>query len=91
VPYFVFSQFQSEALELDLLIVDDPSQSFDTSRVKLLMKELASAASHAQLIIATHEVERFEPQIPEFFREQDYSIIRISEFDPEKGPSIAFS
>jgi hypothetical protein len=91
VPYFVFSQFQSEALELDLLIVDDPSQSFDTSRVKLLMSELASAASHAQLIIATHEVERFEPQIPEFFRPDECSIGRISDFDPEDGPSIALN
>lgn len=88
VPYFVFSQFQSEALELDLLIVDDPSQSFDTSRVKLLMQELATAASHAQLIIATHEEERFHSHIPSFFKEEDYAIIRIPDFTPDKGPVI---
>ena len=38
VPYFVFSQFQAEALELDWLLIDDPSQSFDTSRVELLLQ-----------------------------------------------------
>jgi DNA repair exonuclease SbcCD ATPase subunit len=89
-PYFVFSQFQSEALELDLLIVDDPSQSFDTSRVNLLMRELAAAASHAQLIIATHEAERFEPQISQVFDQQDYSVIRINGFDPEQGPNLEY-
>ena len=58
VPYFVFSQFQAEALELDCLLIDDPSQSFDTSRVELLIRELATAATHAQLIVASHEEDR---------------------------------
>jgi hypothetical protein len=91
VPYFVFSQFQSETLELDLLIVDDPSQSFDTSRVKLLMQELATAASHAQLIIATHEEDRFRSEISNCFDKQDYIILHITAFDPDKGPSIEVS
>lgn len=89
VPYFVFSQFQSEVLELDLLLIDDPSQSFDTSHIDFLLQELANAGSHAQLIIATHEDERFSPQIDRFFNSGEYEVIRFTKFDIEKGPSFA--
>jgi hypothetical protein len=37
----------------------DPSQSFDTSHVTELVKELALASEHAQLFVATHEREKF--------------------------------
>jgi len=88
VPYFVFSQFQAETLELDLLLIDDPSQSFDTSHVDLLLQELATAGSHAQLIVATHEEERFDPQLGKYFPKDTYELIRFKEFDPDKGPSF---
>jgi hypothetical protein len=88
VPYFVFSQFQAEALELDLLLIDDPSQSFDTSHIDFLLQELANAGSHAQLIIATHEDERFGPQIDQYFAADEYEVIRFTEFDVKKGPSF---
>ncbi len=88
VPYFVFSQFQAEALELDLLLIDDPSQSFDTSHVELLLQELANACSHAQLIIATHEKERFGPSVGKYFPMNDYKIFKFKEFDLKKGPSF---
>ncbi len=88
VPYFVFSQFQAEALELDLLLIDDPSQSFDTSHVEVLLQELANACSHAQLIIATHEEERFHPSVGKYFPKSDYQIFRFKEFDLKRGPSI---
>ncbi len=89
VPYFVFSQFQAESLELDLLLIDDPSQSFDTSRIDSLLQELANAGSHAQLIIATHEDERFNPQIDRYFASGEYEVIRFAEFDVKKGPCFA--
>jgi predicted ATP-dependent endonuclease of OLD family len=89
VPYFVFSQFQAETLELDLLLIDDPSQSFDTSHVELLLQELATAGSHAQLIVATHEEERFGPQLGRYFPKDTYELIQFKEFDPDKGPSFA--
>jgi DNA repair exonuclease SbcCD ATPase subunit len=88
VPYFVFSQFQAEALELDCLLIDDPSQSFDTSRVELLLKELATAATHAQLIVASHEAERFEPFISKYFEAGSYRVLRVTSFAPESGPTL---
>ena len=88
VPYFVFSQFQAEALELDSLLIDDPSQSFDTSRVELLMRELATAATHAQLIVASHEEDRFAPLIDKFFPSNSYRVLRVTSFAPDVGPTI---
>ena len=88
VPYFVFSQFQAEALELDCLLIDDPSQSFDTSRVELLMRELATAATHAQLIVASHETDRFEPLIKKFFPSDSYRVLRVTSFAPDVGPTL---
>ena len=88
VPYFVFSQFQAEALELDCLLIDDPSQSFDTSRVELLLRELATAATHAQLIVASHEADRFEPLIDKFFPSDSYRVLRVTSFAPDVGPTL---
>ncbi len=88
VPYFVFSQFQAEALELDLLLIDDPSQSFDTSHIELLLEELANASSHAQVVVATHEDERFRPPLEKYFPVSECEVITFGEFSPEKGPSL---
>ena len=88
VPYFVFSQFQAEALELDCLLIDDPSQSFDTSRVELLLQELANAATHAQLIVASHEEDRFTPFIDSYFPPGSYRVLRVKSFAPDLGPTL---
>ena len=88
VPYFVFSQFQAEALELDCLLIDDPSQSFDTSRVELLLQELATAATHAQLIVASHEEDRFTPFIDKYFPPGSYRVLRVTSFAPDLGPAL---
>ena len=88
VPYFVFSQFQAEALELDCLLIDDPSQSFDTSRVELLMRELATAGTHAQLIVASHEEDRFAPLVKRYFQPDSYRVLRVTSFALELGPTL---
>ena len=88
VPYFVFSHFQAEAFELDCLLIDDPSQSFDTSRVELLMHELATAATHAQLIVASHEEDRFKPFIESCFPPGSYRVLRVTSFSPNLGPTL---
>ena len=91
VPYFVFSQFQAEALELDCLLIDDPSQSFDTSRVESLMGELATAATHAQLIVASHEEDRFRPLIDKYFASGSYRVLRVTSFAPDRGPTLEYA
>ena len=89
VPYFVFSRFQPEVMELDLLLIDDPSESFDASHVESLIVELAEAAHHAQLFMATHEREKFEPHLNKCFATEPFKAVSVDDFDPVKGPTLA--
>jgi wobble nucleotide-excising tRNase len=88
VPYFVFSRFHPEILELDLLLIDDPSESFDTSHVAMLIEELCRASEHAQLIVASHEREKFSPHLDSHFDRDEYMTMVVSDFDPLSGPHI---
>lgn len=86
VPYFVFSRYQEGPL-LDLLLLDDPTQAFDTVKINLLLTELADAASHATLFLATHEEDRFLPVLKNFFDPSEvkaYKAVGIN----EEGPSF---
>lgn len=71
--------------DLDLLL-DDPSQRFDTERVHLLLEELRSAASHAQLIIATHEVERFSNLLDQYFSPDQHIVLNFKTYNSDEGP-----
>lgn len=88
VPYFVFSRFQRDRWGLDLLLLDDPTQSFDVQRIELLLKELGKASAHAQIIVSTHEEDRFRPLLPKFFREEDAAIVNVKGFDRREGPKL---
>lgn len=88
VPYFVFSRLQSEVMELDLLLVDDPSESFDTSHVELLVQELAQAARHAQLVVASHEKEKFIPYLEKHLQADPFAVIAVDHFDRNNGPRV---
>ena len=89
VPYFVFSRFQPEIMELDLLLIDDPSESFDTSHVSELVGELARVAQHAQVFVATHEREKFEPHFATHFRAEPPVEVWVEGFTPLGGPKLA--
>ena len=84
VPYFVFSRYQEDPL-LDLLLLDDPTQAFDINKINLLLTELADAASHATLFLATHEEDRFLPVLKNFFPPSDVRAYRAVGID-EEGP-----
>ena len=84
VPYFVFSRYQDSPL-LDLLLLDDPTQAFDTSKIKLLLAELSKATSHATLFIATHEEDRFLPELKDYFEAEDVKAYRAIDIG-EDGP-----
>ena len=84
VPYFVFSRYQEGPL-LDLLLLDDPTQAFDTRKIELLLKELADAASHATLLVSTHEEEKFLPILKRLFAEDEVKVFRAVDLD-EGGP-----
>ena len=70
------------------MIVDDPSQSFDTTHVELLLRELRRASEHAQLLLATHEEDRFRPIVERLFQHDSFTVIRVTDFRPDRGPTI---
>ena len=84
VPYFVFSRYQEGPL-LDLLLLDDPTQAFDTRKIELLLKELSDATSHATLLVSTHEEDRFLPLLKQHFAEEEIMALRAVDLD-EDGP-----
>src|SRR5262245_51737112 len=88
LPYLVFSKFQSEVLELDLLLIDDPSESFDTSHVSMLVEELWAATEHAQIVVASHEEEKFQSELCRRFPPASYINVHVSNFSSLKGPTI---
>ncbi len=49
---------------------------------------LDPAANHAQLVVATHEEDCINPLLPDFFKKDEVSIIRVPEFDKKGGPHI---
>lgn len=75
-------------MELDLLLVDDPSESFDTSHLDHLMSVLKSVASHTQLVMASHETDRMQSLIDKYFSAEERCIVSMKDFDPLKGPTL---
>ncbi len=87
VPYFAFSELGMLQHDLDFLLIDDPSRSFDVTHLELLMKLLKSASDHAQLILVTHEKEKFEGSVRTLFG-ITANTLEVIGFEPESGPKI---
>jgi ABC-type molybdenum transport system ATPase subunit/photorepair protein PhrA len=75
---------------LNVLIIDDPSQSFDTTHVELLLAELRRVSEHAQLLLATHEEEKFRPILERLYPPDSFTVIRVTDFRPDRGPTIEY-
>jgi len=88
VPYFVFSDYWHDVMELDLLLIDDPSESFDTSHLENLISVLHSVATHTQLVMASHEADRMMPLIKKYFPAEECCVVSVADFDPLKGPRL---
>ncbi|MEM4406354.1 MAG: AAA family ATPase [Candidatus Methanomethylicaceae archaeon] len=86
VPYFAFAEMTDLALEVHAILLDDPTQSFDIEHINLLLKNLASLGRNVQLFIATHETERFRNGIDKHFKDGNFKILEIKDFDPDSGP-----
>jgi DNA repair exonuclease SbcCD ATPase subunit len=87
VPYFAFSELGMLQHDLDFLLIDDPSRSFDVEHLDSLMRLLKSVSDHAQVILATHEREKFEEPVKELYG-LNANILEVVGFKPESGPQI---
>ncbi len=88
VPYFAFATMGMSRHEIDFLLIDDPSQSFDTAHIDYLLELLQSVSETAQIVLATHEKHLIGSSLRSSFRE--YNAIEIRDFTVEDGPHIAY-
>jgi hypothetical protein len=54
----------------------------------MLVEELLSATEHAQIVVASHEEEKFEDELCRVFSADSYKSIYVTKFNPLKGPTI---
>lgn len=88
VPYFAFSELIDAPIEVHLLLLDDPTQAFDPEHIETLIAKLAGLGKRVQLIVATHEAEKFEQFVSKAFDTGSYAVVRFQAFDKMAGPSF---
>lgn len=89
VPYFAFAQMGMSEHEIDFLLIDDPSQSFDNSHVEYLLDLLKLVAGTAQVIMATQERDRIQVKLESLFK--DYNVIDVNDFNVDSGPVFSLA
>lgn len=88
VPYFAFSELTDLPFEVYLLLLDDPTQSFDARHIEILIAKLAELGKRVQLIVASHEVDHFHQLLPQYFEAGNYEVIRVTGFSRQDGPTL---
>ncbi len=88
VPYFAFSELTDVPLEVYLLLLDDPTQSFDGHHIDILVGKLAELGRRVQLIVASHEIGYFQNLLSKHFDRDEYIVARVTGFLPRNGPTL---
>jgi len=88
VPYFTFSEITDMPFEVYLLLLDDPTQSFDSHHIDILVRKLAELGKHVQLIVASHEVEDIDSLLSEYFGPDEYRVVHVTGFSRKDGPKL---
>jgi len=88
VPYFAFSELTDLPFEVYLLLLDDPTQSFDPHHIEILVAKLAELGKRVQLIVASHETDHFRRLLPKYFVPDNYGIIHATGFSRQDGPTL---
>lgn len=91
VPYFAFSELTDFPFEVYLLLLDDPTQSFDAEHIDILLHRLCQLGKNVQLVVATHEIDHFVQLLPKHFGESEYRVVRVVGFSRQGGPVLASS
>ncbi len=88
VPYFTFSEITDMPFEVYLLLLDDPTQSFDSHHIDILVRKLAELGKHVQLIVVSHEVEDIDSLLSEYFGPDEYRVVHVTGFSRKDGPKL---
>jgi DNA repair exonuclease SbcCD ATPase subunit len=87
--FLVFGQLGLLDHELDLFIVDDPSQSFDKGHVRSLLKLVSHISETTQIILATHDEDVYRPLVNDLFDRGRIAVVSVTDFTPDQGPSLS--
>jgi hypothetical protein len=88
VPYFAFSQLTDMPFEVHVMLLDDPTQSFDRAHIETLVARLAQLGQRVQLVLSSHELTTFMESIPKYFLEASYKTAELTKFSIKDGPTL---
>ncbi|MBI2001714.1 MAG: hypothetical protein HYS69_11125 [candidate division NC10 bacterium] len=88
VPYFSFSQLTDMPFEVHVMLLDDPTQSFDRSHIETLVERLAQVGQNVQLVLSSHELILFKEFIPKYFPETSHKMVELTKFSINDGPAL---
>ena len=88
VPYFAFAQLTDMPFEVHVMLLDDPTQSFDRAHIETLVAKLAQVGQNVQLVLSSHELGLFKEFIPKYFTEKSYKTVELTKFSIKDGPAI---
>ena len=89
VPYFAFSQADDAPTEVYLVLLDDPTRSYDEDHIDILVERLADLGQHVQLMVASQESDRFRAMLPKYFERADYLIVEPTRWSHDGGPELS--
>ena len=88
VPYFTFSQAEDAPTEVYLVLLDDPTQAFDTDHIDGLFVRLAELGRHVQLMVGSHETDRVRALVKQNFKRREYVIVEPVGWTRTEGPEL---
>lgn len=89
VPYFAFSQADDAPTEVYLVLLDDPTRSYDEDHIDILVERLADLGQHVQLMVASQESDRFRAMLPKYFERANYLIVEPARWSHDAGPELS--
>ena len=89
VPYFAFSQADDAPTEIYLVLLDDPTRSYDEDHIDILVERLADLGEHVQLMVASQESDRFRAMLPKYFERANYLVVEPARWSHDAGPELS--
>ncbi len=89
VPYFAFSQADDAPTEVYVVLLDDPTRSYDDDHIDILVGRLANLGQHVQLMVASQETDRFRALLPKYFERANYLIVEPARWSHVAGPELS--
>jgi DNA repair exonuclease SbcCD ATPase subunit len=85
--FLAMSMADAFSHNLNLTIIDDPSQNLDLEHMKFLQEVLEKVSRERNLIVASQDPQ-FQSVLEEAFVDTKAKIIRLSDYDPNHGPTV---